>query len=251
MRSVTQSHAPTQVITLSPSQGSFVKPKPFVLPQNEVPLVQIKVEKLVEKMKNSGLFSHGQLASIDAWKQETSPYFSQKILKKTKLPIALASLLLDTIRPTLCEGKDECLDFEDTLKELLQPLLPPGQSVDAFLEEQEAEDLERTVMEEKFRQIDLLHQEEMRMVCDAGNRETLKILQTHGKLKQALSGVSAERKKMVHEVHGEFDRLTQETEDLSKELTQRAVEAEDLGEQMREENAALRRLLIEGRNLKV
>lgn len=235
----------SRTVVLTPSSEPGVsQPDRLVFPVTEK-----KVDQLVQEMLGYELFSSRERNAIIAWRKEASLYLSHQVGDKTA--IAIASFLLDFIRPALCEGKDKCLDFEDALMQILEPLLPFGQSVDAFLDQVEEEDLQRAAMEEKLRRLDQLHREEIRRVCDEGNRETKKILHTFGELKKTLSGVNQERREMVREAHQEFDRLTKEAESSSHELALLASRAEQLGEELVCENADLLRLLEEGRNLKV
>ncbi len=242
MNSLRSLSSGSQTVVLTPDPLATPKPGALVFPQ-----IEKKVDQLMDKLLNYEKFSEKELQNILAWRQEAAPLLKQNVPRKTTL--ALASLALDILRPALCEGKDQCLDFEDELAEILQPLL--SQPVEAYFDEVEQEDLARLAMEEKFRRADLFHQEEMRAVCHKGNQKTQNILQTFGEMKAMLSDVNRERRNMAQEAHQQFDRLTKETEEVSQRLKEQALEADRLGGEWMEENEELRRLLEEGKTLKV
>ncbi len=214
---------------------------------------QIKMELLLEQMKNSQLFS---ALEMNEWKIKLRQInlLTKEKKEQEDYGLVLCLFLFELIRPALLATQDgaikrQLLAFENTVKFILKEVLPSDQDINQFIAQFEGYLDQETVLKQKFDLMLTSFQTQINQFIHSANDVNTQINQNCLILKQRLKEVNEMRKLMSEELFIKFDALASRVDRLLEYSKKTVEDVHHLAERLQKEQYEFKQILITCENI--
>lgn len=172
--------------------------------------LEARVSQLIDEMKKTNLISH---ENLDLFLSKFLEHDPKNKDEHERISLLFCFLICDVLRPILFAetNRDKQLileEFDRRLEVLLTETLPPGETVEEFINTYEIFAAEEEIERAQIQRITDCFNEAIKRAYDSANDIDKEIITTFESLKTWLREINSKRKEMTEELQGAIEELS-------------------------------------------